>query len=362
MLKDYDIAIAGGGPAGSAAAICLAKRGWRVAIFEATGFEQCRPGETLPPEINPLLREFGVWQRFREQEPVESPGIISAWNGIQAQETDFASNPYGSGWHIERRQFDRMLFDAAEQHGASVFAGERVEFSRQGSGWRINRRNGETLHSRFVIDATGRNGIRIDGSRERIVDDLLIATTLQMSFCDSRPRDLRTLIETTACGWWYSACLPGNSFIAVFFTGRESYQSGDDFIAEQLQEAPITRGRVQESDIKQIGTAVTPVTSSIRRQIFGERWLAVGDSACSLDPLSGRGIFKALKHGAAAAAAAEASMRSERVALERYEEMVRQEFETYLTQKESFYASQIRWRERPFWKARRAGALKANAA
>jgi flavin-dependent dehydrogenase len=361
LLKEYDIAIAGGGPAGSAAAICLARLGWRVAIFEATAFEQSRPGETLPPEINPLLREFGLWQKFQEQEPVEAPGIISVWNGVHAQQTDFAFNPHGSGWHIDRRRFDSMLFDAAEQGGANVFAGERVEFARQGSAWRVNRSNGDTLDARFVIDATGRNGLRIDGSRERFIDDLLIATTLQISFRDSRPRDLRTLIETTACGWWYSACLPENGFIAMFFTGRESYRSGDDFIAEQLQEAPLTSGRVQESGIKQASIAVTPVTSSLRRQIFGEAWLAVGDSACSSDPLSGRGIFKALKHGAVAAAAVDMTMRGERTAPERYQEMVRREFDTYLAQKEAFYASQIRWSQRPFWKAR-GGAVKANAA
>jgi flavin-dependent dehydrogenase len=244
------------------------------------------------------------------------------------------------------------LFDTAEQEGAGVFSGERAEFARHGTGWRVNRRSAPPLHARFVIDATGRNGIRMDGSRARIIDDLLIATTLQISFRDPRRRDLRTLIEATPSGWWYSAVLPRNSFIAMFFTGRESYRRGDDFIPEQLHEAPLTRARVQESGITQTSTAVTPVTSSRRRLIVGEGWLAAGDSACSFDPLSGRGIFKALRHGASAARAADAAMRGSGLALEQYADMVGQEFDAYLTQKESFYASQIRWRDRPFWKAR----------
>ena len=172
---------------------------------------------------------------------------------------------------------------------------------------------------------------------------------------------LRTLIEATPSGWWYSACLPGNSLIAMFFTGREEFRRGDDFIRGQLDEAPLTRGRLQKSGITKTGAAVTVVTSSRRRRMAGEGWLAVGDSVCSFDPLSGRGIFKALRHGASAAAAADASMRGDGIALEHYADMARQEFDTYLMQKESFYASQIRWADRAFWKAR-AGAVKLNAA
>ncbi|MDQ2774929.1 MAG: tryptophan 7-halogenase [Acidobacteriota bacterium] len=357
MLTEYDFAITGGGPAGSAAAMCLARLGWRVAIFEATALEENHPGETLPPEINPILRELGLWQSFQAQEPVESPGIISAWVGLDPQETDFACNPYGPGWHIDRRRFDRMLFDAAEQEGASVFLSERVEIARQGIGSLIKRPDRPALFARFAIDASGRNGMRIDGSRDRIVDDLLLVTIVQISFCDLRRRDLRTLVEATPSGWWYSACLPGNRLIAMFFTGRESYRRGDAFIQEQLFEAPLTCGRIHQPGNTQTRTTVVPVTSSRRLRITGEGWLSVGDSACSFDPLSGRGIFKALRHGAAAAKAASAAMRGEATALDRYAEMVRQEFDTYILQKELFYASQLRWPNRSFWKAR-AGPVK----
>lgn len=53
-----DVAIIGGGPAGCAAAISLALSGLRVALLERTSYGPARVGETLPPAVQPLLREL----------------------------------------------------------------------------------------------------------------------------------------------------------------------------------------------------------------------------------------------------------------------------------------------------------------
>jgi len=360
LLRNFDIAIIGGGPAGSVTGLCLARMGWRVAILEASALEAERPGETLPPEINPVLRELGLREGFHECAPIESPGVVSLWSSDNPQETDFTFNPFGSGWHIDRRRFDLMLFHAAKRAGGCIFMDKRAEIARQGIGWEVSRRSEPTLFARFVVDATGRNGCRIDGSRERHTEDALLATVIRVSFADSHPHDLRTFIEAAPDGWWYSACLPMNDLIAMFFTDRESFRRGDAFIAEQMEHAPSIRRRMQ-GEIAQITATVVPVSSSCRRRITGRGWLAAGDSACSFDPLSGRGIFKPLQHGIAAAGAADGVLRGKTAALDEYEEMVRREFDSYLVQKKSFYASQTRWQNRPFWKAR-AGAAKVNAA
>lgn len=360
MLQEFDIAIIGGGPAGSVTGLCLARLGWRVAILEASAFEGERPGETLPPEINPVLRELGLVESFHECAPIESPGVVSSWASGKAQETDFTFNPFGFGWHIDRRRFDMMLFHAAKQAGASVFMRKRAEIARAGIGWEVRRRGEPTLVARFVVDATGRNGCRMDGSRERHTEDALLATVLRVSFMDMQAHDQRTFIEAAPDGWWYSACVPVNGLIAMFFTDRESFRRGDAFIAEQMEHAPSVRHRMR-GEIAQITTSIVAVSSSSRHRITGSGWLAAGDSACSFDPLSGRGIFKALQHGIAAARAADGFLRGNPAALDEYAERVRREFDSYLVQKKLFYASQTRWRDRPFWKAR-AGVARASAA
>ena len=106
MADFFDVAIVGGGPAGAVSALCLARRGFRVALVEATRFEGERYGETLPPEINPVLRELGLWDVFSGLGPVQAPGILSAWDAGSPTEQDFISNAHGSGWHIDRNRFD----------------------------------------------------------------------------------------------------------------------------------------------------------------------------------------------------------------------------------------------------------------
>jgi 2-polyprenyl-6-methoxyphenol hydroxylase-like FAD-dependent oxidoreductase len=198
------------------------------------------------------------------------------------------------------------------------------------------------------------------GNRERIVDDVLVATVVRLSFPNTKKRDLRTLIEATPSGWWYSASLPANRMIAMFFTGRGIFRRGDDFLREQLDSAPLTNRRVQRDASASSSVSVVSASSSCRREIAGDGWLCAGDSASSLDPLSGRGIFNAIRQSAAAARAVDATLRGDLAAPGGYAAMVRGEFDVYLSQKTRFYGSQIVWADHPFWKAR-AYPMKAGA-
>src|SRR5689334_7573862 len=100
MPERYDAAVAGGGPAGAVAALSLARRGWKVCLFDPSVFNADRVGETLPPEINPVLRELGLFDEFLALGPLESPGIVSTWGGIHSEQ-DFIRNAHGPGWHID---------------------------------------------------------------------------------------------------------------------------------------------------------------------------------------------------------------------------------------------------------------------
>src|SRR3954466_14280816 len=121
MQEEFDFAVVGGGPAGAVVSLCLARKGWRVALMEATVFHGERYGETLPPEINPLLRELGLWDAFQELRSLEAPGIISAWGSAVPYELDFVGSPHGPGWHVDRNRFDEMLCSEAAMAGARLF-------------------------------------------------------------------------------------------------------------------------------------------------------------------------------------------------------------------------------------------------
>src|SRR5262249_14892034 len=96
-----DVLIMGGGPAGAVAGISLARGGACVAIVDAPP-PAPRYGETLPPEITPLLKELGLWSAFESLTPVHAAGIVSGWGSGNASEEDFVINPHGTGWRVDR--------------------------------------------------------------------------------------------------------------------------------------------------------------------------------------------------------------------------------------------------------------------
>src|SRR5260370_21059317 len=295
----HEVVVIGGGPAGAATALLLAQRGRDVVLVEASSYGAPRFGETLPPEINPLLRDLGVWEAFVRSRPLASPGIVSAWGSPDARETHFIANLHGSGWHVDRNVFDKLLSDAAASAGAEVATGAAaLRCTRDDGIWRIALSGERTLHARFVVDAGGRNGLRI-GDVAREIDDRLLAIFLRLAFDGEPPRDARTLIESAPDGWWYCAPLPSGETAAVLFVDPAQYLRGGFEIAEQLASAPLTCARVGSARIA--ASHVVHVPSSVRRRAAGTGWAAVGDAAAAYDPLSGFGIVKALQSARALA-------------------------------------------------------------
>src|SRR6185503_6087099 len=136
----YDVAVLGGGPAGSATALALKRRdaGLRVALFEKTDYSALRVGETLPPPAQRLLTELGVWDAFLRNDPLASYGTRAAWGSAELYDHEFIFSPYGRGWHLDRRRFDAWMAGEAERAGVEVFrrTAAHVRHRRDGA-WRL---------------------------------------------------------------------------------------------------------------------------------------------------------------------------------------------------------------------------------
>ncbi len=346
----YDVAIAGGGPAGAALALELGKRGANVVLFEATNFDLPRFGETLAPEANPLLRRLGVWESFLAHGPLPSPGTISFWGRPVAVERDFVSNRYGNGWHLDRNAFDAMLCRCASHAGAQVRTAMRIARPRRaGDGvWQLAGENDTGFaQARFLVDASGRNGLRLTPDDGRRVDDRLIAIFVSLS--PSRgASDLRTVVESTPDGWWYYAPLPSGDCVAVFFCDPELYRDERFSLDPHLAAAPQISARMCLSATRE--RHVVAVSSSRRTSFVGAGWAAAGDAAISYDPLSGYGLTGALTSAIALAAALE------REDFDEYAAAMERRFLAYAEQRAAYYAMEERWSDNPFWRRRREAA------
>ena len=118
--RPVDVVVVGGGPAGTATATRLAGAGRTVVLVERSGYERPRMGETLPPVVNRELVELDAMAAFQALQPVPSHESASAWGHGTVVARAHLCDPYGHGWHVDRARFDAMLADHAAAAGATV--------------------------------------------------------------------------------------------------------------------------------------------------------------------------------------------------------------------------------------------------
>lgn len=357
--KSFDVIIFGGGPAGAAAAITLAGCGVRTAIIERSDYSTSRVGETLPPAIRNILTHLGIWQSFLEDRHFESYSIRSAWGSARPFDNDHICNPYGSGWHIDRARFDRMLVTAASNAGATLFTevhNSNLSHNRL-SGWKVailQHKYSSYLQAPFVIDATGQiSAIPIGLFRSFHVVDRLIGV-VGFSSGSAEPY---TLVEAEANGWWYSAPLPGDRLVVAHMTDADLFAGSgyntNDYWNYKIVQAPLTLARTGQQTIF-TQPKIVSAASLIRNPVCGTDWLAAGDSCVAFDPLSGKGIYNALKGGILAAEAVIDRLNGNKEAFTEYSNWINSLFSNYLQMRRAFYNKEQRWPHSTFWRRRQS--------
>jgi flavin-dependent dehydrogenase len=365
------VAIAGGGPAGAVAALVLARRGVRVVVLEACAAPALKVGETLPPSLAPLLRHLGLDSVLAREGHLPSQGNRAHWGAADPAESPFLANPYGPGWHVDRRQFEAQLAETASAAGADWRWGCRVESCTAAAkgGWRLEisgPAGSEVLELDFVADATGRPAAlaRRLGARRLRYDRLVGISALLAS--GSPAADTYTLVDAVPNGWWYSALLAdGRLAVALLGDGdllpRDLLGPESDPAAWKrlLQETAATRERVEAHGYEIAGPLrALPAESSRLDAITGEGWLALGDAAAAYDPLSSYGVASAMGSGFYGANAIADLLeggqeaRLAHIAPIAYTEVMQRAYGSYLDLLREHYARERRWPEAPFWRRR----------
>lgn len=163
---NYDVLIAGGGPAGATAAAILAMQGVDVAVFERKTFPRYHIGESLVPQTYDVFQRIGMLEAMKASDfpRKHSVRFITA-SGKETNPFYFSETIEGEKavtWQVERNRFDQMMLNNARDKGAAVFENipaESVRFEGDRAvGVMIDDGDGpRVIGADVVVDATGRS-------------------------------------------------------------------------------------------------------------------------------------------------------------------------------------------------------------
>ena len=113
----YDIAMIGGGPAGSTAAIRLARAGFAVCLLERRSFpRETLCGEFLSREVTESIHEIGLSEKFHALRP----NPLTSFRLFLGPGRSFTSDLGFSAYGLKRGALDAMLLQGAREAGVSI--------------------------------------------------------------------------------------------------------------------------------------------------------------------------------------------------------------------------------------------------
>ena len=363
----YDVVILGGGPAGLAAAISIrSKVDASVLVVEAQAPGRERIGESCPPNIILLLKQLGVAKAFYRAGHETCPGYASVWGSDQVGFNDFIVNPMGPSWRLNRKLFDKMLADKAEEAEARLAWSTRFQAAEKPEG---NNR-GYVLHlithephrilhkiqAGFVIDATGfKARFARTLNINKVIDDQLFATVRFAKVLDGRGSK-QVQLEATPEGWCYHTLLPNKRAVSMIVTEKKSISAlrakGYQGFEEALAATSFIGSSIDQLTLENCNYHTCSIHSGLLPIMEGADWMAIGDAASSFDPIAAQGIYKGLSHGLLAADKVAAWFEDDNRYSSRFSDQVTQQFLAYCKNRTYVYSLERRWAESDFWRKR----------
>ena len=280
------IAILGGGPAGAFAGERLASAGLSVTLFdEKLAWEKpCGGGLTCKAyKQYPFLIENSTPKLFVRETVLAAPGA-----GEAVLKLDDPLLIYS------RLDLNRMLLDRADSAGAQIEKARVLEISRTGGGWRL-RTSAGVAEADFCIVATGaRNPLREVGT-QLMAGDAMPALGYYVPGDQARV-DIQFLPGLEGYIWIFPRC----GHLSAGICGKGEPASS---LRQRLERFMTERGLAWKGAAFYSHLLPSLDTGSWRNnRVSGEGWMAVGDAAGLVDPITGEGLYYAIRSADLAAA------------------------------------------------------------
>src|SRR6266699_1141645 len=308
----YDVAIIGGGPAGSTAAALLARAGRRVVVFEREKFPRFHIGESLLPFSMKAFTRLELHEKFLRAGFMKKFGgeIFGACSeqGTKFYFKDGFRSQTDHAYQVTRSDFDKVLLDHAVESGAEVHeetSVDRVAFSKDDVELTVKRNEAShSIRARYVIDASGRTSVLGRQFKIKKTYDHLQKLSIFAHYDGVwRPEGidgtLTVLIRAVDRWFWLIPLTDERTSVGVVLdsdTFRKSKLSADDFLEQALAEQPTIAKRMTKA--QRVSEVYVEADFSYRSaRLQGDRWLLAGDAAGFIDPIFSSGVFLAVFSG-----------------------------------------------------------------
>jgi geranylgeranyl reductase family protein len=304
------VAVLGGGPAGAFAAERLARAGVdTVVLDEKMAWEKpCGGGLTYKAYSRyPFLLENSVPKKIINETCLAAPRAGEVKMDLGKPLVIYS-----------RMDLNRMLLDRAEDAGAQLEKTRVLGIERGGRGWRLKTRNG-VLDADFCIVATGaRNSLRNVGTEWTAADTMYALGYFVPSAQDHI--DIQFLPNLEGYIWVFPRC--GHLSVGICGKG-EPAQS----LRARLERYMTEKG-ISYKDASFYGHMLPSLEHSgwKNNRLSGEGWLAVGDAGGLVDPITGEGLYYAMRSGDLASQVVMSESQSLAERAQEYRTLLRRDF------------------------------------
>ena len=275
------VAVLGGGPAGAFAAERLARAGVETVVLdEKLAWEKpCGGGLTYKAYSRyPFLMENSVPKRIVSETCLAAPRAGAVKMDLGKPLLIYS-----------RMDLNRMLLDRAEDAGAQLEKTRVLGIERGGRGWRLKTRHG-VLDADFCIVATGaRNSLRNVGTEWTAADTMYALGYFVPSAQDHI--DIQFLPNLEGYIWVFPRC--GHLSVGICGKGEPAHS-----LRARLERYMNEKG-ISYKDASFYGHMLPSLEHSgwQNNRLAGDGWLAVGDAGGLVDPITGEGLYYAMRSG-----------------------------------------------------------------
>jgi flavin-dependent dehydrogenase len=298
----------------------VAEAGFRTLLLERERMPRFHVGESLMPETYWTLQRLGLLDEMRRR-PFPPKVGVQFVSGDGRESAPFFFDQHdprecSQTWHVERADFDHMLFQNAGAKGADCRDGVRVldvQFQAGLPATVVLQSEGgvtQQVQARVVVDATGQqailaNRLGLRESNERLKKASIWTYYAGAERTEDPRRNTTVILHTNDKSAWFWYIPLSNDIVSVGVVSDCDYLlkgrgKPAEVFAEELTKCDAVQQRIARATRR--GTFhVAKEFSYTTRQHAGDGWVLVGDAFGFIDPVYSSGVFLALKSGELAA-------------------------------------------------------------